>query len=451
MKKIRFTNAEIVLPAAVVELDLLVEDGKIKCFLERGEKAYETEKEAEGLEIIDCSGKVILPGLIDVHVHFRVPGHEFKEDWKTGSSAAVAGGVTSVCDMPNNNPPIFTLGDLEKKRMLIAGKSYCNYGLYIGFSGSNIEEINAAENVAAVKFYACDSTGDLGVETGVKELFEKSNKRIVVHSEDQEIIDKNKQKFKEEFDGRAEDIPSAAHSEIRSAEAAVSMVQKICDLARETGNKHVHIAHISTEEELDVINEHKEDGVTCEVCPHHLLLSTDDYEEKGAFIRMNPPVRDRSDLFAMWKGLKFGEIDIIATDHAPHTLVEKEQKDFWKIPSGVPELDTLLPVLMNAVNDEGLTFEEVARLCCSGPAELFGMKGKGKIESGYDADLVVVDMDLERKVEARRLFTKCGWSPYEGSTFKGWPIMTFVGGELVFKQGEIVGDPVGKELEFGEE
>lgn len=434
MKKILLKDGQVGCGLGVYDAHVLIEGGKIV-------DIYDWDKTPEADEVIDCKGKLILPGLIDAHVHFREPGHAYKEDWGTGSSAAVAGGVTTVLDMPNNHPPVVSVKDLEAKRKLIAGRSYCNYGLYIGFNGKNIDEVNASDAVA-VKFYACDSTGDMGVkdEKAVAELFEKSNKLIVVHAEDANCVAENNEQYLAEFGDR--EVDPAVHSKIRSAKCAAIAVRKVCELAKTYGSK-LHIAHLSTEGELEIVNEYE--NVTCEVAPHHLLLCDDDYETLGNFLRVNPPARSREDIFALWKGLKFGEIDIIATDHAPHTIVEKEQ-DYLKAPSGIPELDTLGPILFNTVNDEGLQVAEVVKLCCEKPAEIFGLKGKGQIEPGFDADIVVVDMDLEKEVLRDELFTKCGWSPYEGMNLKGWPVMTFVGGELVFKDGKIIGKPAGEEI-----
>lgn len=426
MSKTLLKDGQVGCALGVYDAHVLIEDGKIV-------DTYDWDKIPEADEVIDCKGKLILPGLIDAHVHLRVPGHAYKEDWESGSSAAVAGGVTTVLDMPNNNPPVVSIEGLEAKRKLISGQSYCNYGLYMGFNGENLHEVNGCDAVA-VKFYACDSTGDMGVTDSkeVEELFEKSNKLIVVHAEDAACL--------AEYNGPMDD--PAVHSKIRAPECAVRAVKAVCDLAKKHGSR-LHIAHLSTEGELEIVNQHE--AVTCEVAPHHLLLCDDDYEVLGNFLKVNPPVRSRSDIFALWKGLKFGEIDMIATDHAPHTIEEKEQ-EYLKVPSGVPELDTLGPILFNAINDEGLSVPEVIKLCCEGPARIFGLKGKGQIEPGFDADLVVVDMEMVKKVERSALFTKCGWSPYEGMSFKGWPVMTFVNGALVFKDGEIVGEKLGKEV-----
>lgn len=457
MTKILLKNGQVGCALGVYDADVLIEDGKIVNTFDWGQK-HEVD------ETIDCKGKIILPGLIDVHVHLREPGQKYKEDWTTGTKAAVAGGVTTVCDMPNNQPPILTVEDLEAKRKLVAKRAYCNYGLYIGFNGKNINEINKAENIPAVKVYVANSTGNMGVNAdSLADLFKKCNKMIVAHAEDEGMIQENAMKYLSEYGAiRGEDgkitvpkdvvIDPTVHSKIRSAECAASGVKLLCDLARENGKK-LHIAHVSSDQELTVLLEYQsvdeagQPRITCEVAPHHLLLSDDDYATFGNLIKVNPPVRSKMDLFTMWKALKFGEVHMIATDHAPHTLVEKEQ-GYMDCPSGIPELDTLLPILLNAVNDGGLEMKEVVKLCCESPARIFGMKNKGQVEAGFDADLVVVDMEKMFEVKNEKLFTKCKWSPYAGSTFKGCPVMTFVNGELVYKNGKIVGKKVGTEVLF---
>ncbi len=427
-------NAQIVSSEQVFSGDVLIGDGKI---IEVG-----SEIVADDAEVIDCEGKYLLPGVIDGHVHFREPGQSEKEDWEHGSAAAVVGGVTTVLDMPNNQPPILTVADLAAKRDLVAGRSYVNYGFYIGYNGRNLEEVNAATNVPGVKFYAADSTGDMGVTDGVDELFAHANKLIVVHSEDGWVI-------KENFDqltaglNEAELVP-ALHSKIRSVEAAAMMTRKVCDLAKQF-QARLHVAHLSTAAEVAILDEYPD--VSCEVAPHHLLFCIDDYEKYGSRIRMNPPVRSSEDVFALWKGIQNGQIDIIATDHAPHTLAEKEAV-FAKVPSGVPGVEMMLPIMLNAVSDEAISILKLVEMCCERPAEIFGIRNKGFVREGFDADLVLVDLDLEKRFLAQDVRSKCGWSPYEGMSIQGWPVKTFVGGRLVVNEGEICGDKVGREACF---
>lgn len=421
------------------DANILLDDDKIQ-------GVYDFDDYPQSDIVIDCEGKLIFPGLIDVHVHMRDPGHTHKEDFETGSASAVAGGVTTVLDMPNNNPPILNSADLHAKRELIKNRAYCNYGFYIGFDGKNLDGIISSDAVA-VKFFTSHSTGDMGVENtkAVENLFKYSKKLIVVHAEDHATIKEN---FDLYFGSSADKEQNLGkpflHSKIRSSEAASKAVRYVCELSKKFGSK-LHIAHVSTEQELEVLKEYPQ--VTCEVSPHHLFLCDDDYSGSGNLLKINPPLRSRLDVFALWKAIKFGEIDIFATDHAPHTLEEKEQ-DYLSSPSGAPELDTFGPLLFNSVNDEGLTIEEIVKLCCETPAKIFNLKNKGKIEAGFDADLIVVDMDLEKKVERKNLFTKCGWSPYENMTLKGWPVKTFVNGKLVFEDGKLLGEKVGKECVY---
>ncbi len=437
--KILLKNGEIVSSKGVFKRSVLIEDGKIIEVVDRNEKIEGKYK------IIDCTDKLILPGAIDGHVHFREPGASYKEDWESGSKAAVSGGVTTVLDMPNNNPPTVSVDTLYKKREMITGRSYVNYGLYIGYGGGNIEEVNKAKNIAGVKVYTANSTGNMGVtEKSLDLLFKESNKLIIAHAEDENIIKENSDKYLAEFQGR--EIDPSVHSKIRSIKSAENAVKSVCELAKKYSSR-LHIAHVSTEAEVDIIEKYKKYGVTCEVTPHHLHLTDDDYDFWKNFIKVNPPVRNRENVFALWKALKSGVIDIIDTDHAPHTIEEKNG-EYLKVPSGVPGVETMLPLFLNTVNNEGLTISELVFFCCERPAEIFGIKNKGYILEGYDADIVIVDMEKEKEVTREDLFTKASWSPYEGFTLKGWPVYTFVNGEIVFEDGKIVGKMKGKEVEF---
>jgi dihydroorotase len=439
MGRFLLKNGEVFSGNGGVYKNILISDEKIVGVFDRD---YKVNGEHE---VIDCMGKIILPGLIDPHVHFRDPGYTYKEDFTSGSLSAVCGGVTTVFDMPNTNPPTISVKALNDKRKLIEGRSYANYAFYIGYDGKNIDEVNSAENIAGVKVYVANSTGNMGVLSGALEgLFEKSNKLIVVHAEDEECIFKNSEKILPSFDGY--EIDPAVHSSIRSPEAAFIAVQFVCELAKKYGTR-LHVAHVSTEKEVNVIEEYKSHGVTCEVTPHHLHLTEDDYREWKNFIKVNPPIRGREDVFALWKALKSGVIDIIDTDHAPHSVEEKGGK-YLDVPSGIPGVEFLLPLFLNVVDSEGITIGELVRFCCENPAKVFGVKNKGYIIEGYDADLVVVDMNLEKTIDRSHVLSKAGWSPYEGLKLKGWPVMTFVNGHLVFKNGEIVSKPQGKEVVF---
>ncbi len=430
-------NGEVVLENGLKKVDLFVDDGKIvKIGAELSDNAD---------EVVDCSGKIVLPGLIDAHVHFRDPGQEYKEDFESGSRAALAGGITTVLDMPNNKPPVVDQQSLDSKRDKIRGRSYVNYGFYVGYAGGDCQHLNRVNNIAGVKVYGANSTGDMGVsDADLEKFFKTCDKKIVVHAEDEGIIADNKAKTLLEVDDLEPDPD--IHSRIRSSKAEASAIRRVCMLARQYGKK-VHIAHLSTAEGLDLVERYRDFGVSCEVSPHHLTLCRDDYAVLGNFIKVNPPIRDREDIFALWMGLKSGSIDIIATDHAPHTVAEKEA-GYRIAPAGIPEEDTLLPLFLNSVNDDAMTIEELVKLCCSEPAKLFGIKNKGIIKEHFDADLVVVDMELEKKVENKNILSKCGWSPYAGSFFKGWPIMTFVNGKKLVENGRFLQEPCGREVSF---
>ncbi|MFA6305335.1 MAG: dihydroorotase [Candidatus Gracilibacteria bacterium] len=457
MKKVLFKNGQVVSGSEVFFADVLVEDGKIKEVVRRENVAVEGGKSFKKrffgfgkIPEIDCTGKFIFPGLIDVHVHFRDPGQTYKEDFSSGSKAAISGGVTTVFDMPNNIPPTTTVENLEKKRGNISKKSYVNFGLYMGFDGNNIDEINDAEGICGVKTYVANSTGNMGVNNAsLEKLFEKvdRSKLLVFHAEDEGCINQNKEKFLEKYPSgkvKSRGVDPAIHSRIRAKECALMAVETVCELAKKF-KRPIHICHVSSLEEVSLINEYREFGVTCEITLHHLFLSDDDYEYLKNFIKVNPPVRSQADVFGLWKALQAVEIDMIATDHAPHTIKEKKLS-YLTAPSGVPGVEVLLPMLLTSVNDKALSLSDVARLCCERPAEVFGVQSKGKIAENFDADIVVVDMEIEKKFTNKNVVSKCLWSPYAGCVFKGLPVMTFVGGELIFKNGKLVGKPKGKEV-----
>ena len=427
----------------IIEGGVLIEGGRIAAIIneEAGDKYDE-----EGVEVVDLGGKLVMPGVIDGHVHFREPGHTYKEDFESGSRAAVSGGVTTVFDMPNTKPPTFSVEALNEKRKHVSGRSYVNYGFFIGFNGSNLDEINDSKNVAGVKVYCANSTGDLGVSPDFYEdVFTKINrdKRLHFHSEDEDCIEERQRQYLAEFENR--EIDPSVHSKIRAPECAVMMTKKLCELAKKH-DRPIHICHVSLPEELQIIEDYGE-LVTCEVAPHHLTLSTDDYAHFGNYVRMNPPVREKMEVFGMWKGLLMGQVDFIATDHAPHTREEKEAP-YREAASGVPGVEMALPIFLNSVSNEGISILEVVKLMCSAPAKYFGLKTKGEIGVGFDADIVVADMDLEKEFKDKDVVSKCGWSPYSGGVYKGWPVMTFVGGKLKYKHGKILGEGEGKEVNF---
>ncbi|MFA6098965.1 MAG: dihydroorotase [Patescibacteria group bacterium] len=392
---------------------------------------------------IEIGKNLVIPGVIDAHVHFREPGGEQKEDWLTGAQSAAAGGVTTVIDMPNNNPPAIDEASLNNKRVL-AGKSIINYGLYLGATADNIEQIKKTKDVAGVKIFVGSSTGTLLVsgDKEIEKLFSLPNIHWVIHAEDESIINANIKKYTET------DIPSV-HSLIRGREAAIQAVSRIIKIAKKT-KAEVHICHISTAEEVELIKKAKADGlkISCEVSPHHLFLNEQSYKEFGNFVKVNPPLRTENDNQALFRALREGVIDIIATDHAPHTRDEK-WLPYEKAPSGMPEVQTSLPLMLNAVNANKISLNRLIEVMCLMPSKLLKIKNKGQIAKGYDADLTVIDLEKKAILSNKDIKSKCGWSPYDGWELQGWPIMTFVGGQLVFDRGKLYSEHKGKEIFYG--
>ncbi len=422
-------------------------DGTTKDVLVNGaviEKVAETINVKADKEY-NLTGKYLIPGCIDAHVHFRTPGNEEKEDWTTGSKAALAGGFTTVFDMPNTKPPTTTVKALEAKRAIISKKALVNYGLFFGAGPDNFDECMKAEGIVGYKVYMGATTG-IQIKDGIEkssEVLEKmlnSTERIVaIHAEDESLMKKHADTYK------GDNTPEV-HSLIRSDEIAFEAAKKAIHIAKKTEGR-LHLCHMSTKKEVGLMRKFGSKKITCEVAPHHLFLAIRDYVRLGNFIKVNPPVRGQHDQDVLWKALNDGIITIIASDHAPHLKKEKE-KPYIEAPSGIPELDTTLALMLNAVNDEKIELKHVVELLSRKPAELFGLKKKGQIKAGYDADLTVVDMNLMREVKNSELYTKCGWSPYNGRKLKGWPVMTFVNGILGMKDGKIVnsGDLKGAEV-----
>ncbi len=387
-------------------MSLLIKNGKVyqngaliqkNIFIKNGKIAKITSQEIKADEVIDAKNKIIIPGLIDGHVHFREPGLTHKEDFFTGSCAAAAGGITTILDMPNTKPATTDLQKLEEKRNL-ARKSVVNYGFHFGSTTGNISEIRKVKNVASVKVYMDHTTGELmlsGEET-LKEIF-SGNKTVAVHAENEHIL------------------------------LALKLIQN--------SKNHIHFCHVSSKEELHYTRrENIRNSVSVEVCPHHLFLTAHDINELGNFGEMKPGLKTKEDQDALWKGIYAGKVSTIATDHAPHTKEEKMQANY---PYGVPGCETMLPLLLNSLNNEKITLRKIVELCCENPAKLFKIKRKGFIKEGFDADLAIVDLDLEREVENDRLFTKCKWSPFDGWKLKGWPAATIVNGNTIFANGKI--------------
>ncbi|HIH36495.1 MAG TPA: dihydroorotase [Methanocellales archaeon] len=411
-------NARLVLAGDILEAEIAIADGKIV----RIAKDIVTE------HIIDAHGLLVLPGMVDVHVHFRDPGLTHKEDWYTGSSAAVAGGVTSVVDHPNTIPPTTSVEYFKVKLREAESKSIIDFGINAGVvQAAELEGLWASGITAFGEIYMADSTGGLSVDDDTLwkslQIITRLGGIACIHAEDEQIIRERIEKLGDKTD------PSA-HSSSRPNGCEVAAMAKAIRLAQDTGVK-LHICHLSTREGLSLIGA----GITSEVTPHHLFLSQKDWDRLGTFGKMNPPLRSELDRESLWAGLY--KIDIIASDHAPHTTEEKKQ-DIWRTPAGVPGVETSLPLMLSAVKKGIISIQRVIELMATNPARIFCLREKGEIAVGKDADIVLVDLNDVKLIKARNLHSKSGWTPFEGMDGV-FPKMTFVRGELMYN-GEIVGE-----------
>jgi dihydroorotase len=431
-----FKGATLVNHAGEGLADLGIRDGRITAIGDIG----------EGLagETIDALGLHILPGVIDTHVHFREPGLEHKEDMESGSRSAVLGGVTAVFEMPNTKPPTTTAEALASKVASATGRMYCDFAFFAGATRDNVDELGELERLpgaAGVKVFMGSSTGDLLVddEETLTRILDKVSRRAAFHSEDEARM-KARTGFQREGD------PSS-HSEWRDAEAALASTERLVRLASAAG-KRVHVLHVSTAAEMELLALHK-DVASVEVTPQHLTLTAPGaYDVLGARAQMNPPLRDRFHQERLWWGLDQGIVDVLGSDHAPHTLQEKAGI-YPATPSGMPGVQTLVPVMLDQVHAGRLSLARFVDLTSAGPQRLFGIAGKGRIAVGYDADLTVVDLKAERVIENAWIASKCAWTPFAGRKATGWPVGTVVRGRLAMWDGE-VGPPGALPVRFGE-
>ena len=395
-------------------------------------------------EVIDAKGLLVMPGVVDPQVHFRDPGFEHKENLETGSKACAAGGITSFLEMPNTRPNTTTIEAMAAKKARAAEVSVVNYNFFIGATAENVEVLNAVENVCGIKIFMGASTGDLLVSerSDLERIFAQGRRLIAVHAEDEARLKERKAAFA----GRTD---PAAHAEIRDVTAAVNASRLALELS-EINNRRLHILHMSTGDEVELLRQRgKGNGrVTTETLPQYLLLHGPEcYETLGTRAQMNPPIRSKEHQEALWRGLHDGTIECIATDHAPHTAEEKA-KPFGQAPSGIPGVETSLAVMLDAAHRGLCSVEQVVRWMCSEPARIYGMKGKGRLEVGFDGDVALVDLAKTEAVGARGYFTKVGWSPFDGRSNTGWPIMTIVHGQVVFRDNEIQPGVRGREIDI---
>jgi len=394
-------------------------------------------------KVFDATGKTILPGVIDTQVHFREPGANDAENLESGSRAAIAGGVTSVFEMPNTNPPTSTFKEFNKKLTAAKDRMFCNYAFYFGATPDNMKElasVNTLEGCCGVKLFAGSSTGNLLVsqEKDIEKVISNSSKIVSVHSEDENILLSRKKFIK---DG---DVTS--HPVWRNEECALESTKRVVRLAQKH-KKKIHILHVSTKEEIDFFSK-KRDGVTFEITPQHLTLYAPDcYENLKNFSQMNPPLRSKDHYDRLWDAVDETLVSTIGSDHAPHTKAEKNRK-YPLSPSGMPGVQTLLPVMLNHVNKGKIKLEKLIKLVCENPCDLFGIKHKGYIKENYDADLTIVDMNKEVVIKDDWIESKCGWTPFNNYKVKGFPVATIVNGEIVMENSKIISPAKGKPLNF---
>lgn len=399
--------------------------------------------EESSKETIDAKDLIVLPGCIDTQVHFREPGSTNAEDLNSGSRAAILGGITSVFEMPNTNPPTSNLIEFQKKIDLAKNRMFTNHAFYFGATPDNYNELSNLKNLVGccgVKLFAGSSTGDLLVdkEKDIEKIFEHTSKVVAVHSEDEEILNMNKKLIK---DG---DVHS--HPIWRSEECAISSTRRIVKIA-ERFKKKAHILHITTKQEIDFLSQHK-GNITFEITPQHLtIFAPDCYEKLGTYAQMNPPIRDKSHYDRLWYGVRNNLNDTIGSDHAPH-LKKNKEKIYPSSPSGMPGVQTLLPIMLNHVNDGKLTIKQLIRLICENPIKIFNIKNKGFIKENFDADLTIIDMNKTSTIDNKNIASKCGWTPFHGKKVKGFPIYTIINGITKMKNGSILGEPKGEPLHF---
>jgi dihydroorotase len=443
MKNILIKNAKIVNEGKIFEGDLLIEDAFIV-------EIADSISAKPDFKVIDAEGNYLIPGAIDDQVHFREPGLTHKGDIGSESKAAVAGGITSFIEQPNTVPNAITQELLEDKYQIAAKSSHANYSFMMGGTNDNLEEIlkTNPKNVAGLKLFLGSSTGDMLVDSSeaLEKIFSNTKLLIAVHSEDETTVKNNLDKYKEEY---GDDIPVKFHPEIRSVEACYKSTVKVIDLAKRTGAR-LHVFHISTAKELDLFTNKiplEEKQITAEVCIHHLWFTDADYETKGNFIKWNPAVKTENDRDALWSALLDDRIDVIATDHAPHTLEEKNQV-YTKASSGGPLVQHAVVAMFEAFHQGKISIEKIVEKMAHNPAKIFKIEKRGFLKVGYYADMVIVNPAKPWSVKKENILYKCGWSPFEGTTFKSRISHTFVNGQLVFQNSKVSEIKAGMRLLF---
>ncbi|MCT4630621.1 dihydroorotase [Winogradskyella sp.] len=437
-------NAKIVNEGQIIEGDILIEDDVIK------EIASTISIKSANTVIIDAEGNYVLPGMIDDQVHFREPGLTHKANIETESKAALAGGITSFIEMPNTNPQTTTIEKLEEKFEIASNTSYANYSFMFGGTNDNLDEILKIDTktVAGLKLFLGSSTGNMLVDNPevLEKIFSSTDMVISVHCEDEATIRENLAKHKAEY---GDDIPMEKHPIIRSEEACYLSSSKAIELAKKTGAR-LHVFHLSTGKETNLFSNKvplKDKKITAEVCIHHLWFSDEDYAKKGSHIKWNPAVKTSKDREQLLKALLDDRIDVIATDHAPHTIEEKNNP-YTSAPSGGPLVQHALVALLEMYHQGKISIEKIVEKACHNPAILFDVEKRGYIKEGYYADLVIVDVNNPWTVNKDNILYKCGWSPFEGNTFKSRVTHTIVNGQLVYNNFKVLGVKAARRLTF---
>jgi dihydroorotase len=427
-------NGSCYIDGKLVKTDLALLGNKIKKI---------GKVELNSSNVIDAKDKVILPGIIDTQVHFREPGSTDAEDLESGSRAAVLGGVTSLFEMPNTNPPTSNLVEFDKKLKLAKNRMHSNYAFYFGATPDNVDQLSKLKNLkgcCGVKLFAGSSTGKLLVdkESDIEKVISNSDRIVSIHSEDEEILNLRKKFI------RKGDVHS--HYEWRNSECAISSTRRVVKIA-ERYNKQIHVLHVSTKEEVDFLAMHKK-NITFETTPQHLTLYAPDcYNKLGTYAQMNPPLRTKEHYDRLWAAIKNDIVDVLGSDHAPH-LKKNKDKEYPQSPSGMPGVQTIFPVMLDHVNNGRLSLEKLIKLMCENPCRIFGIKNKGFIKENFDADLTIVDMNKIQIIKDEMIASKCGWTPFNNYTVKGFPIGTIVNGNLVMLEGKIISKAQGMPLEF---
>ena len=426
----------VVTPGGRAESDVGVRDGRIA--------ALGTLGDASAPETLDCAGLVVLPGVIDSQVHFREPGLEHKEDIATGTAAAALGGVTAVFEMPNTKPSTVGATDLAEKCRRAKGRAWVDMAFYLGATADNAERLGEWERLpgcAGVKLFMGSSTGSLLVadDAAIASVLASGNRRVAVHAEDEA-------RLQDRFAMVAAGAAPARHPAWRDVDCALRATRRVLALA-EGARRRVHILHVSTAVELPLLADHRAIA-TVEVTPQHLTLAAPQcYEDLGAYAQMNPPIREARHRDALWRAVADGLVDCIGSDHAPHTREEK-QRPYPQSPSGMPGVQTLVPVMLDHVNAGRLSLERFVDLTSAGPARIFGIAGRGRIALGYRADFTVVDLGARRTITHGWIASRCGWTPFDGRRVRGWPVATIIGGRVVMQDGQLRGEPSGEAVRF---